>query len=69
MGLYKMFNFLKNISPTELTIIIVIFILLFGAKAFISLGKTGGETLREMKKIKKNITQTLEDDSDKEVSK
>lgn len=64
-----MLNFLKNISPTELTILIVIFILLFGAKAFISMGKTGGETLREIKKIKKNITEVIEDESKKEVSK
>lgn len=66
-----MLNFLKNISPTEVTILIVIFILLFGAKAFVSLGKTGGETLREIKKIKKNFTEAIEDDepSKKEVSK
>jgi len=57
-----MFDFLKNISPTEITILAAILIVLFGSKVFISLGKTGGETLKEIKKIKKSFTEAIEDD-------
>ncbi len=57
-----MLDFLKNISPTEITILAVILIVLFGSKVFISLGKTGGETLKEIKKIKKSFTEAVEDD-------
>ena len=52
-----MLNFIKNISPTEITILVIIFILLFGAKTFISLGKAGGSTLKEIKNIKKTLTE------------
>ncbi len=65
-----MLNFIKNISPTEITILVIIFILLFGAKTFISLGKAGGSTLKEIKNIKKTLTDTIEDEEPiKEVSK
>ena len=57
-----MLNFIKNISPTEITILVIIFILLFGAKTFISLGKAGGSTLKEIKNIKKTLTDTIEDE-------
>ncbi len=58
-----MINFFKNLSSTELIIIALILLLIFGSKAFISLGKTGGQTLKEIKKIKKNITDAVEDDN------
>lgn len=68
-----MLNFLKNISPTELAIFAIILLLLFGAKAFTSLGKTGGETFKEIKKIKKNLTEAFDDGesnkNNKEVTK
>ena len=65
-----MLNFIKNISPTEITILVIIFILLFGAKTFISLGKAGGSTLKEIKNIKQTLTDTIEDEEPiKEVSK
>ena len=60
-----MFGFLKNISSTELIILASIVLLLFGSKAFMSLGKTGGETLKEIKKIKKNLTEAFEDQEEK----
>lgn len=65
-----MINFFKNLSPTEIAIIALIVIVLFGAKLVTGLARTGGSTLREMKKIKKNFTEALEDDSSdkKEVS-
>lgn len=65
-----MLNFLKNISPVELAILAVIFIVLFGSKAFIKLGKTSGESLKEIKQIKKSLTDAFEEDEDeKGVSK
>ena len=48
-----MFEFIKNISPTELGIIVVILIILFGSKLIIGLARTSGETVKEIKKIKK----------------
>ncbi len=59
-------NFIKNISSTELILLAVIFVLLFGAKTFISLGKTAGQSFKEIKKIKKSITEAVDiDESDK----
>ena len=56
-----MFGFLKNVSPTEIIILSAILILLFGAKAFRSIAKTAGESFKEMKNIKKNFTEAVED--------
>lgn len=64
-------SFLKNISPTEIIILASILFLLFGRKIFMTLGRTSGETLKEMKKIKKNFTEAISDDevtNKKEVS-
>lgn len=58
-----MFNFIKNISPLELAIIGLILILLFGAKLATSLGRRGGETFREIKKIKRAFTEAVDDDN------
>jgi len=63
-----MFDFIKNISPTEIAIIAVILIVIFGAKLIIGLGKTSGETVREIKKIKKEFTKAIDID-DKEPGK
>jgi len=58
-----MLNFIKNIGPTELIVLASILILLFGGKAIISLARTAGESLREIKKIKKNFTEAVGGDS------
>lgn len=67
-----MFNFLKNISPIELIILASILIVLFGRKAFVALGKMSGETFKEIKTIRKGLTEAFEDDeptkNKKEVS-
>ena len=55
-----MMNFLKNISPTELGIIVLILILFFGSRKIVSLGKIGGETVKEIKNIKKEFTKAVE---------
>jgi len=54
-----MLNFVKNIGPTELIVLAAILILLFGGKAFTSLARTAGESFKEIKKIKKNITEAI----------
>ena len=70
-----MFNFIKSISSTELIIIIVIIlIVLFGAKAVAGLGRKSGEVAKEVKKIKKDLTDAMEDtevkkDDDEKPSK
>lgn len=58
-----MFDFIKNISSTELIILVVILVLLFGAKVAVGLGRTSGETVRELKKIKKTFTEAIDDDN------
>lgn len=58
-----MFGFIKNISPIELGAIALVLVVIFGASVVTRLGRTGGETLKEIKKIKKTFNQALEDDS------
>jgi len=55
-----MLDFIKNISPAELIIIVLVIVIFFGSKKIASLGKTGGETVKEIKKIKKEITEPFE---------
>jgi sec-independent protein translocase protein TatA len=65
-----MFNFIKNLGPTELIIIGVILIVFFGAKRIAGLGKTGGEAVKEVKKIKKELVGAIDEakkDTTKEV--
>lgn len=54
-----MLNFIKNIGPTEWILIAVILIILFGARFVTRLGKTGGETVKEIKNIKKEIVDDV----------
>ena len=60
-----MLDFLKNIGPTELIILVIILIVFFGAKAIVGLGKTSGETVKEVKKMKREFTEYIEADDDK----
>jgi Sec-independent protein translocase protein TatA len=67
-----MLNFVKNLSPTEIGAIALILIVLFGAKVVTKMGKLGGETLKEINKIKRSFTEDVGNDSrndKKEVSK
>lgn len=64
-----MFDFLKNISSTEIIIIVLILIVLFGGKALVSLGRTSGETVKELKKVKKEFTSALNDDEEDKSKK
>lgn len=65
-----MFNFIKNISPTEIIIIVLILVVLFGGKAIAGrLARTSGETIKEVKKIKKEFTEAIEDDTKELIKK
>lgn len=55
-------DFFKNISSTELIIILLILVILFGTKFVSDLVKRGGETYKEVKKIKKEILEVAKDD-------
>ena len=59
-----MFSFLKNIGPTEAILIVLIFVVLFGGKFAIKLGRLGGESFREIKKIKKGLTGITDEKSE-----
>lgn len=59
-----MLGFLKNISPVELGVIILILIILFGSKIVTRLGRASGETVREIKKVGKSFTEAVNGDED-----
>lgn len=58
-----MFDILKNIGPSELIIILLILVVIFGTKNISNIAKKGGETYKEVKKIKKEIIEVTEGDS------
>lgn len=62
-----MFDFIKNISPVELGAIALILIVIFGAKVVINMARTGGQTFKEIKNIKKTFTEAMEDNNDKSL--
>ena len=67
-----MFEFFKNISPKELVVLVVIiavFVLFFGAKTVTGIGKSSGETFREIKNIKKNFTEAISEEEPKKEEK
>lgn len=59
--LRAMLNFIKNLSPTELTIIAAILLLPFGSKTVIKIARKAGETVKEFKKIKKSVTEAVDE--------
>lgn len=59
-----MFGFLRNIGPTEIIVIALILIILFGSKLVTKLAKTGGESVKELKNAKKTFTEALKDDEE-----
>lgn len=60
-----MFSFLSNIGPTELIILVIILIVFFGGRVITSLAKTSGESVKEIRKIKKEFTSALSADNEK----
>lgn len=57
-----MLDYIKNIGPTEIIVLAVILILIFGAKALTGLARTGGQTVKEIKKMKKEFTSAANED-------
>lgn len=53
-----------GLGPTELIIIAVIILLIFGAKRIPEIGKGLGGAINEFKKVKKEISKKDEDDKD-----
>lgn len=65
-----MFDFVKNISPTEIIILVLILVILFGGKSIaMRLARSGGGTVKEAKKIKKEFTEAIKDDDAPEKNK
>lgn len=60
-----MFDFIKNISSTELIILVLILVLLFGARVAVGLGKTSGQAVKELKNIKKEFHEAVNDNDSK----
>lgn len=54
-----MFQFLRNIGPMEWVLIAFILIVLFGGKLVKALGRTTGETFKEVKNIKKSFNEGI----------
>lgn len=64
-----MFDFIKNISPTEIVIIVLILVVLFGTKAILGLARTSGKTVKGIKKVKTEFIKAIEEDDDDKSSK
>ncbi len=54
-----MLNFIKNIGPVEWLIILLILVILFGRKIVTGLGRASGETVKELKNVKKSFTDAV----------
>lgn len=60
-----MFDFIKNISPTEIIIVAVILVILFGGKTIAGrIARSSGKTVKEIKKIKKEFIEAAKDDDE-----
>ena len=55
-----MLEFIKNISPTELIIVLLIFVILFGSKVITNLARTSGQSVKELKKLKEEFTDSID---------
>ncbi len=64
-----MFNFIKNIGPVEWLVILLILVILFGPKLMKSLGRASGETVKEIKNVKKSFTDAVEGENEKSDKK
>ena len=61
-----MFDFIKNISATEIIVIVLILVVIFGGTTIArGIARKSGETVKEAKKIKKEFTNAAEGDDDK----
>ena len=56
-----MLNFIKNIGPTEIIVLVLLLVIFFGRKIAVGIGRAGGETFKEIKKIKNEFTGAVEE--------
>jgi len=59
-----MLNFIKNIGPVEWLVILLILVILFGRKIVAGFGRASGETVKEIKNVKKSFLDAVESDED-----
>ena len=59
VNIFYMIEFLKNISPTELIIVLLIFVILFGSKVITNLARTSGQSVKEIKKLKEEFSDAI----------
>jgi sec-independent protein translocase protein TatA len=63
----------RQIGPLEITLIVIVLLLLFGAKRLPEIGKSMGKSLREFKSATKGLADDvkggLNDDDDEPASK
>ena len=64
-----MIEFIKNISPVEWVVILLILFILFGRKFVTGLGRASGETVKELKNVKKSFNDAVEGDEKKDDQK
>ncbi len=64
-----MFDFIKNLGTVELLIIAGILILLFGGKKIKELARGLGESKKEIKKVKEEISPSEKEKSSKSSKK
>lgn len=64
-----MLDFVKNIGPTELIVIGLILMLLFGRKVLVGIARSAGESFKEIRKVKTNFTDAIEDAQKPDSSK
>jgi sec-independent protein translocase protein TatA len=61
--------FLNNIGSTELVIIGIVLLVLFGGKKLSELARGIGESGRELRKVKKDMIDAYNQDEDKKEAK
>ena len=59
-----MFDFLKNIGPTELIVIALLLIIFFGGKKLSEVGRSIRDSKKELIKIKEELQNSSKDKGD-----
>ncbi len=62
----QMIEFLKNISPIEWLVVLLVLVILFGRGIVARIGKASGETVHEIKNVKKSFTDAVEGEEKEE---
>ncbi len=60
-----MFSFLNNIGSTEIILLAIVLVVLFGSQFLMKMARSSGETVRELKRAKKEFTEAVMEDDDK----